>query len=187
MANTRAQKTAQNLSTLTTAGDIAYASAAGVPARLGIGSTSQVLTVAAGVPSWATPAGGTLPILTTTVAGGDFSTSSTSYVDVTNMTITRTPVSATNKIEVKASFSIYAAANVGVDFKLFAGATGSGLLYSGVRGATGYTQFNVLFYFTNVAASSTVFKLQMKTDGGSVTLYGANAGFNNNFSVLEVY
>lgn len=59
MANTRAQKTAQNLSTLTTAGDIAYASAAGTPARLGIGSTSQVLTVAAGVPSWATPASGT--------------------------------------------------------------------------------------------------------------------------------
>ena len=58
MANTRAQKTAQNLSTLTTAGDIAYASAAGTPARLGIGSTSQVLTVASGVPSWATPSSG---------------------------------------------------------------------------------------------------------------------------------
>ena len=58
MANTRAQKTAQNLSTLTTAGDIAYASAAGTPARLGIGSSAQVLTVSGGVPSWATPAGG---------------------------------------------------------------------------------------------------------------------------------
>ena len=58
MANTRAQKTAQNLSTLTTAGDIAYASAAGVPARLGIGSTAQVLTVAAGVPAWTTASSG---------------------------------------------------------------------------------------------------------------------------------
>ena len=58
MANTRAQKTAQNLSTLTTAGDIAYASAAGTPARLGIGSSAQVLTVASGVPSWATPSSG---------------------------------------------------------------------------------------------------------------------------------
>ena len=56
MANTRAQKTAQNLSTLTTAGDIAYATAAGTPVRLGIGSSAQVLTVASGVPSWATPA-----------------------------------------------------------------------------------------------------------------------------------
>ena len=57
MANTRAQKTAQNLSTLTTAGDIAYASAAGTPARLGIGTTGQVVTVASGLPSWATAAG----------------------------------------------------------------------------------------------------------------------------------
>ena len=41
-----------------TTGDIIYASAANTPARLGIGSSAQVLTVASGVPSWATPAGG---------------------------------------------------------------------------------------------------------------------------------
>ena len=45
-------------STLTTTGDIIYASAANTPARLGIGSASQVLTVASGIPSWATPASG---------------------------------------------------------------------------------------------------------------------------------
>ena len=44
---------------LTTTGDTIYASGASTPARLGIGSTGQVLTVAAGVPTWATPAGGT--------------------------------------------------------------------------------------------------------------------------------
>jgi hypothetical protein len=71
MANTRAQKTAQNLSTLTTAGDIAYASAAGTPARLGIGSTDQVLKVTAGVPAWATPA--TPASGLTFLAGGSFS------------------------------------------------------------------------------------------------------------------
>jgi hypothetical protein len=36
----------------TTTGDIIYASAANTPARLGIGSTSQVLTVSGGVPAW---------------------------------------------------------------------------------------------------------------------------------------
>lgn len=41
---------------LTTTGDTIYASGASTPARLGIGSTGQVLTVAGGVPSWATPA-----------------------------------------------------------------------------------------------------------------------------------
>jgi len=40
----------------TTTGDIIYASGANTPARLGIGSSAQVLTVAGGVPSWATPA-----------------------------------------------------------------------------------------------------------------------------------
>ena len=45
-------------STLTTTGDIYYASAANTPARLAIGSTSNVLTVAGGIPSWAAPAGG---------------------------------------------------------------------------------------------------------------------------------
>ena len=40
----------------TTTGDIIYASGANTPARLGIGSSAQVLTVASGVPSWATPA-----------------------------------------------------------------------------------------------------------------------------------
>ena len=41
----------------TTTGDIIYASAANTPARLGIGSSAQVLTVASGIPSWATPSG----------------------------------------------------------------------------------------------------------------------------------
>jgi hypothetical protein len=53
---TRARDVANIDGLLTTTGDTYYASAAGTPARLGIGSTSQVLTVASGVPSWATPA-----------------------------------------------------------------------------------------------------------------------------------
>ena len=39
----------------TTTGDIIYASAANTPARLGIGSAGQVLTVSSGVPAWTTP------------------------------------------------------------------------------------------------------------------------------------
>lgn len=39
----------------TTTGDIIYASSANTPARLGIGSTSQVLSVSGGVPAWTTP------------------------------------------------------------------------------------------------------------------------------------
>ena len=43
---------------LTTTGDTIYSSSGTTPARLGIGSAGQVLTVASGIPSWATPAGG---------------------------------------------------------------------------------------------------------------------------------
>jgi len=64
-------------STLTTTGDSIYASAANTPARLGIGSTGQVLTVAAGLPSWATPsASGMTLISTTTLSGASTSVAS---------------------------------------------------------------------------------------------------------------
>lgn len=42
--------------TLTTTGDLYYASGASTPARRAIGSTGDVLTVAGGVPTWAVPA-----------------------------------------------------------------------------------------------------------------------------------
>ena len=57
-------------STLTTTGDIYYASAANTPARLAIGSTSNVLTVAGGVPTWAAPAAGGMTLLSTTSLSG---------------------------------------------------------------------------------------------------------------------
>ena len=41
---------------ITTTGDLIYASAANTPARRGIGSTGQVLTVSGGLPTWAAPA-----------------------------------------------------------------------------------------------------------------------------------
>lgn len=43
---------------MTTTGDTIYSSSGSTPARLGIGSTGQVLTVAGGVPTWATPSAG---------------------------------------------------------------------------------------------------------------------------------
>jgi hypothetical protein len=58
---------------LTTTGDTIYASGASTPARLGIGTTGQVLTVAGGVPSWATPAGsssGLTLVKTQTIGSG---------------------------------------------------------------------------------------------------------------------
>jgi hypothetical protein len=56
---------------MTTTGDTIYSSSGSTPARLGIGSTGQVLTVAGGVPSWSTPSsGGSLTLLSTTTFSG---------------------------------------------------------------------------------------------------------------------
>lgn len=70
---------------LTTTGDTIYASSASTPARLGIGSTGQVLTVSGGVPTWATPSSGGMTLLSTTALTGasvTVSSISTSYNDL---------------------------------------------------------------------------------------------------------
>jgi len=58
--------TTKNLNPSTTLGDIEYRSAtANTNTRLAIGTTGQVLTVAAGVPSWATAAAGGMTLIDT--------------------------------------------------------------------------------------------------------------------------
>jgi len=56
---------------MTTTGDTIYSSSGSTPARLGIGTTGQLLTVAGGVPTWATPAasGGTTLISEQVLSG----------------------------------------------------------------------------------------------------------------------
>ena len=61
----------------TTTGDIIYASAANTPARLGIGSTDQVLKVSGGVPTWATPAAGALTLIKRATTTGAVNTGTT--------------------------------------------------------------------------------------------------------------
>jgi hypothetical protein len=58
--------TVKALSPGTTAGDVDYYTSSTAKARLAIGTTGQVLTVAGGVPSWATSTSGSLTLLSTT-------------------------------------------------------------------------------------------------------------------------
>ena len=55
-----------NDSLLTTTGDIIYASGTSTPARLGIGTTGQVLKVSGGLPSWGADSSGGFTLLSTT-------------------------------------------------------------------------------------------------------------------------
>ena len=70
---------------MTTTGDIIYSSSGSTPARLGIGSTGQVVTVSGGVPTWATPASGSMTLLSTTTLSGastTISSISASYINL---------------------------------------------------------------------------------------------------------
>jgi len=80
----------------TTTGDIIYASSANTPARLGIGSTGQALTVSGGVPSWATPAAGSITLLSTTALSGSSVTISSISQDYTNLVVMASGVNSTS-------------------------------------------------------------------------------------------
>jgi len=104
-----------------TTGDILYASASNTLSKLSIGSTNQVLTVAAGIPSWAAAGGGSSN-LTIVGQGGNFTangSSNTLYLitassDVTSQLVTSTgagkvlrwsAISGTSTITIAASGS----------------------------------------------------------------------------------
>ena len=95
---TRARDVANIDGLLTTTGDTYYASAAGTPARLGIGSTDQVLKVSGGVPTWATPAGGGKVLQVVQGTTTTQTSNSTNVFADTGLTATITPSAATSKI-----------------------------------------------------------------------------------------
>ena len=112
---------------LTTTGDIIYSSSGTTAARLGIGSSAQVLTVASGIPSWATPAGGgkLLAVVQATYSGQIESTTTT-YAD-TGLTVT-TGTLATAGSRVKIDLNCFVSkrasnAASGVKLQLLRGAT----------------------------------------------------------------
>jgi hypothetical protein len=118
-------------STLSTTGDIYYASAANTPARLGIGSTGNVLTVAGGIPSWAAPAGGGKVLQVVQAQSTSATTiASTSYTD-TSLTASITPSSATSKVLVLFTQVYIHTRGVGSG-----GASESGIGVKLLRGAT---------------------------------------------------
>jgi hypothetical protein len=113
---------------MTTTGDTIYSSSGSTPARLGIGTTGQVLTVAGGVPSWATPAGGGGKVLQVVYASYSTDvtiTSNGSYRD-TGLEGTITPSAATSKVLIFTNIPISwtrPARDGGLTVRLLRGAT----------------------------------------------------------------
>lgn len=149
----------------TTTGDIIYANGANTPARLGIGSSAQVLTVAGGVPSWATPAaGGGLTLISTVVpsasSGFSFSSISGSYK---HLLMTWSGILHSNN---STAFDVRLNANSGANY--------NSMVYYGAN--TTLTQAN--------AGGASSYNPTVPVFGKNV----ANAGFNNtNSGYLWLY
>lgn len=94
------------LSPMTTAGDILYENATPTAARLGIGSTGQILTVVGGLPAWASPAtGGTVTSVSVVSANGLAGTVATATTTpaITLSTTINSPVLAGNGTAISAA------------------------------------------------------------------------------------
>jgi hypothetical protein len=96
--------TVKALSPGTTTGDVDYYTSSTAKARLGIGTTGQVLTVAAGVPSWATISAGGMTLLSTTTLSGatvTISSISSSYKRLVAYIYGVTNATADGRFEIK--------------------------------------------------------------------------------------
>jgi hypothetical protein len=186
---------------MTTTADIIYSSSGSTPARLGIGSTDDVLTVAGGVPTWAAPAGGGKILQ---VVQGSYSTytliASTSYTN-TGLSVSITPSSATSKIFVmvaQAALLYRNEASIGASLQLLRDATpilvpgGTSMHYNiGVGSGSQLTTANVapIFYIDEPATtSSTTYKTQGKitTTANGAGLYCQNDDTQSYMILMEI-
>ena len=177
----------------TTLGDIAYRSAtANTNTRLGIGSTGQVLTVASGVPSWATPAGGGGKVLqvvqgTTTSQTG---VSSTTYIS-TGITATITPSAASSKILViwSTTWAKDGSTSGGVNFKLKRASTyltlveGAGYDFT-TAGNRGMASQNYLD--SPSTTSATTYVVDFAGFSGTVTNYSQVSSSTGTITLMEI-
>jgi hypothetical protein len=175
--------TTKALNPSTTLGDIEYrSSTANTNTRLGIGTTGQILTVAGGVPSWATPSGSAVTQIKFATKTDTFSSSSSSYTDITGASVSITPSSASSKILVMCTFSF--SAPTSVTQTMFRAMRDSTAIFLGdsagsrtqaTAGSTYVADFNgqsaltVSFQFIDSPAttSATTYKLQGKSNGNA--------------------
>ena len=135
-------------------------------------------------------AGAILQVATNATVGGS-STSSTTYVDMTNATVSITPTSASSRILVMASGNLFASlvggTNVVAYAQLVRGATSLqeqlGSAQSGSGGLQGYFPTSFCFLDSPATTSSVTYKLQQRVSTASSTL--TSSAFN--IIVQEVF
>jgi hypothetical protein len=177
---TSVDTTTKNLNPQTTLGDIAYrSSTSNVNTRLGIGTTGQILTVASGVPSWATaatPSSGLTLISNTSfsavssvsLAANQFTSTYTNYkviIDITAFSATGTFGARLRAASTDASASYQNTRILGT------GTTASSDSPAGTSYSLGSVDSN-----TNYTAQMTLFKPNVAIKKWAITEYFAYNG-----------
>jgi hypothetical protein len=178
---------------MTTTGDTIYSSSGSTPARLGIGSTGQVLTVVGGVPSWAAPAGGGKVLQVVNAQTSTAATNATDTYADSNLTASITPSANTSKILILVSMS-------SISKDATANSVWKGRL---LRGATNIIDFEAGSLFNNAAqinrasastnyldspatTSSTTYKVQFVRGNSSGTVGVQQDASTSTITLLEI-
>jgi hypothetical protein len=177
---------------MTTTGDMIYSSSGSTPARRGIGTTGQILTVSGGVPTWATPAGGgkVLQVVTATSASSTYSQSST-YSDVSGASCSITPSATTSKVLVMAflpNIDYRNSTSAELDVQM---TDGSNNLITMAAESYGYppanqrinTAITVNWLHSPATTSAFTYKFRMRSKGGVNGVY-VNNGSGTYISII---
>ena len=161
---------------ITTAGDLIKGTGSGTFDRLGIGSSGQVLTVTAGAPAWATPAGGGKVLQVVNAVTSTQTVNSTSTYADTTLTATITPSSATSKVLVIVTQNgVGKSGNTSLSLRLFRGATALSTTLGNADTAS--TALNVVgsssitYLDSPATTSATTYKTQFKSDANVASAF----------------
>jgi hypothetical protein len=166
---------------MTTTGDTIYSSSGSTPARLAIGSTGQVLTVAGGVPTWATPAGGGGKILQVVSTSDNTLKQVSSASEYTEIATSITPIATSSRILVMVSFGLVSnSTNADSAFRIKRGSTaiqqGSGgtvnisqsfFMAEGSSEGSGYT---IQLVDSPSTTSATTYKVELLANTGTINI-----------------
>jgi len=189
--------------TLTTTGDLYYASAANTPARLGIGTTGQVLSVAGGVPSWAAAASGATFISRTSFSSSagvtiDNLFSSTYENYLISIQVYGGTASPTLRMQARYGTTTYTSANYQYAFNgtvfgssTFVGVRGNAVTYWDLdqidSGATYYNSYNFSVYRPNASAWMTMTGALTSQVAGRALTGAAAVNANQSWTGLYLY
>ena len=186
---------------MTTTGDMVYSSSGSTPARLGIGTTGQVVTVAGGIPSWATPAAAASGLTlinatsfsavanTSTTFDGVFTTTYETYMLVLR-NVTCTAGASNIRFNFRYGSTTETAAYYGINATLNYAASANNVLTSGsgyfdmfVTSSSTGSLVNVLVNNVAVAGGrGTITGTTWYQDGSAAGYTGVNATGTNNYT-----